>query len=77
MNTDWILTGADSETKPPRDTDLLRQVLSGVEIGLKKNKLKLKPEKKAELIILLYEHFMETEKDVNEGEVARYLKLVA
>ena len=37
----------------------------------------LEPEKLADLIILLYEHYAETEKKVEKETVSKYLRLVA
>ena len=54
-----------SGTMPPRlDTNVLTQVIVGVEIAQKQQRLVFKPENKAKLIILLYEYFLED----NEAE---------
>jgi len=59
------------------NADVLRQVIEGVDVGLEKETLSLPADKKAALIIILYEYFTGTGRTVNEEEVLRYLKLVA
>lgn len=86
INIDWIVTGRGSmkgeatrapRVKPPQlDTDVLNQVIVGVEKALAGIRRVLKPEKKAELIILLYEHFVAKD-EVEEETIERWLKVVA
>ena len=86
ISVEWIVTGRGSmkgettrtpRVKPPLlDTDVLNQVIVGVEQALAEMGRVLKPEKKAELIILLYEHFV-TKDEVEEETIERWLKVVA
>ncbi len=48
-----------------------------MENGLDERDLYLEPDKKAEVVALLYEMYADTEKEVTEKTVTRYLKLVA
>ena len=58
------------------NTDILEQVIAGVESALKRKRATLDPGKKAELIVLLYEHFV-NEKNINQDTVERYLRLAS
>jgi len=62
---------------PSIDHELLREIIEGVEESLTSNELELSTEKKAQIISLLYEHFTETGKEVDEQTVTRYLRLGA
>jgi|GEM_PF-1156554 len=91
ISIDWLVTGAGemkagegspgskAEACPEGevlDRDMMAQVIRGVEKWLNKKQAALPPDKKAELILLLYEHFRETEGQVEEKTVERYLRLV-
>ncbi len=64
---DWLVTGKERERDPGKfatpDIVMLQQIIEGVEKYLDQRRRKLKPEKKAKLIAILYEHFY------GEGEV--------
>ncbi|MBC8394485.1 MAG: helix-turn-helix domain-containing protein [Deltaproteobacteria bacterium] len=87
VNLNWLFTGKgeiylieDADRTrgfEGKDIDTLKLVLEAVEERLAKNKIKLAPGKKAEVIALLYELFTETEKEVDVDTVERYLRLVA
>ncbi len=88
VNINWLLTGngvmymddnlpAVQPEKATIDSDLLIEVVSGVEKGLDEMALSLKPSKKAELIILLYNHFNVLGKKTDNKVVSQYLKLVS
>ena len=55
----------------------ITRVIEGIEEYLVERQLELKPEKRARLIALLYEHFSETQREVNQDTIVSYLKLVA
>ena len=82
---DWLLLGRGEpdpkqpQTAPtkPIEIEILRQVIEGVQDGLNELDSELEPEKLADLIILLYEHYAETEKKVEKETVSKYLRLVA
>jgi transcriptional regulator with XRE-family HTH domain len=87
---DWLLKGfehrSDSKNEiPPTQpgqksklqTGLLRTIIRAIENELHQRDLELDPDKKAEAISLLYEMYADTEKEVTEQTVVRYLKLVA
>ena len=86
ISVEWIVTGQGTmkgettrtpRVKPPLlDTDLLSEVIIGVEKAVVEERLVFKPEKKAELIILLYEHFLSKD-EVEEETIERWLKVVA
>jgi hypothetical protein len=48
------------------------QIIEGIEEYLVERQLELKPEKKARLIALLYEHFSETLREVNQDTIVSY-----
>lgn len=56
--------------------DVLRQVIEGIEETLGAHRQRLTPEKKAELIALLYEQFARAGR-VDRPTIGRFLKLVA
>lgn len=83
---DWLLRGVEFKPDPKTDelsskltldTDLLLSIIQSLENGLHRRGLVLDPDKKAEVIALLYESYSDTEKEVTEQTVERYLKLVA
>jgi len=61
----------------PLNQELLRQVLAGVKKGLALKRLVLSPDKEAELVALLYDHYAKTGESPAEQTVERYLRLVA
>ena len=81
-NTDiephWLLTGEGkmliSESAPLR-LDLMKNVIEIVEKTFIKNRLSLQPNKKAELIILLFEELVENETKIQHLE-ERILRLM-
>ena len=58
------------------NTDILTQVIAGVESALKRKCAVLDPDKKAELVVLLYEHFI-NDKTIKQDTVERYLRLAS
>lgn len=86
VNIEWFITGEGVpfgqpdrgerpvEPPPPVDTDLLAQVIDGLERALKTQKLVMETDKKAELISLLYEYFLDKDK-VRPTVVERFLKI--
>lgn len=72
----YIVTGERGVRNQPiaLDPALLRGVIEGVEEALQ-GKARLSPEKKAELITLLYEHFS-PQKIVERPTIQRFLRLV-
>jgi len=57
-------------------SDLLKKVIEAVEENLNLKQKTLKPAKKSQLISLLYEHFIKTDKEVDNTTVKEYLRLV-
>jgi len=55
----------------------MRQVIVGVELGLDRLGLVLSPAKKADLIILLYDHYAKAQDQPDDQTIERYLRLVA
>lgn len=76
-NIEYSETPIDSSGHPNLNIVLLQEIIEAIEESLNRSDLELAPPKKAQLISLLYEHFVETNKTVNKGTVTRYLKLVA
>ena len=72
-----FLSGESCERdKAQIDMDILTQVISGVEKGLSGRQLILAPDKKAQLIALLYDYYAKGgDEAVEEETVERYLKL--
>lgn len=66
-----------SEASHLLNIDLLRQIILGLEQGLADRGLALPPDKKAELITLLYEQAVKTREAPTQQTVDRYLRLVA
>ena len=64
-------------TARPINSDKLRQVITSIETWLECKERSLAPDKKADLITLLYKHFIETDKDVDDRTVVDYLRLVS
>jgi transcriptional regulator with XRE-family HTH domain len=85
LNPVWMLLGEGSirvsESLPvkgekPLDEQRLIIIIGKVEALLREQKLKLEPDKKGELIALLYQLF-EDEKEVDDQKVVRFLKLAS
>lgn len=75
----YIITGKRTPAagqSPPVNVDVLRQVIEGVEEILSTSRRKPEPGKKAEAIVLLYEHFHIAGR-VERGFIERQLRLVA
>lgn len=89
INPTWLILakgpmylGDDTETASPApasplDRELLRQILAGVEKGLARRRQTLDPDKKVEIIDLLYDHYAKLREVPDLETVERYLKLVA
>lgn len=84
ISADWLLLGIEpseasksdrSKEKNPLDEQRLIIIIGKVESLLREKKLKLAPEKKGELIALLYQLFEDEE--VDDGKVVRFLKLAS
>lgn len=58
----YIITGKRAVCAAPLDANLLREVILGVEDGLKSKKVVLDSSNKSGLIVELYEHFLPTKK---------------
>lgn len=67
FSIDWLVTGKEWEKDSTKlstpDIVMLEQIIEGVEKYLDQRRRKLKPDKKAKLIAILYEHFY------GEGEI--------
>lgn len=78
---DWLLTGKKNTPNPDEepliDIELLKRIIARVETNLTRKRQELDPEKKAELISLLYEYFTKTSGEVGAEIVERFLRLVA
>jgi Bacteriophage CI repressor helix-turn-helix domain len=84
---DWLVHGEEprkrvdrsieGEKRPPIDNKLLENIIAAVEGGLNRRELTMDPDKKAQAVSLLYELYADTQKEVTEETVVRYLKLVA
>ena len=61
----------------PGSLEVLRDVVIGVERGLNKRQVTLSPEKKADLVVLIYDHYLRTPMDDSGETVERYLRLVS
>jgi transcriptional regulator with XRE-family HTH domain len=87
VNTNWLLTGdgemmladAQPETDTPQsaiNVHVLTEVLAGLELYLEDIDADLSPGRKADLIVVLYEHFID-KGEAEKGAMYRLLKLVA
>ena len=84
VDLNWLLTGrsdfnAGGHAPGPvttLDVELLKDINIIVEKGLAESGLELAPGDKAEAVALLYELYYDSGKNVEEGTVKRYLKLV-
>ena len=77
VDLNWLLTGrSDSEPVSRLDVNLLKDIIIGIEKCLAESGLELAPGDKAEAVALLYELYYDSGKNVEEGTVNRYLKLV-
>lgn len=77
----WLLTGSDTDLmyiakSHPLDADLLESIVCLIEGWLTKHRRVLKPEKKARVIRLAYEHCIE-QGQVNAGHLNEMLFLAA
>lgn len=76
----WLLTGPMEEPQyigsRRLDADLLEQIISLVDEWLTKHRRMLKPDKKARVIRLAYEHCMDQGK-LNTGHIREMLSLAA
>jgi len=82
VNLDWLLTGEGGkcikeEPESPIDMGLLEDTIEVVEGWLKSEGKTLEPAKKAEVIIYVYEEYLEREEKPDIRNVGRILKLVA
>ncbi len=75
VNLPWLLQGVQ-ENQGGLDKQLLRIVIEAVEEGLNELNLALKPDKKAELILHIYEMY-EEDPEVDRKKVLRLIRLVA
>ncbi len=83
---EWILTGKGaikkdggfpiSATPHCIDADALQQIIEWIEDGLVRKNAFLEPGKKARLITLLYDYYVETGKSVRKEVIEKYLSLV-
>jgi len=81
LDLNWLLTG-EGELRPggqeamPVDADVLEAVIEAVEVCLGQVEGSLKPAKKAQLIVTLYELVIaDTERIVDEGKVLQLVRL--
>jgi transcriptional regulator with XRE-family HTH domain len=82
----WLVTGEDCmksvgdealSTQPQHpDSDKLRKVIVQVEAGISRSGAMLDPDKKARLIIILYDYSIGTGKPIGPELVDQYLSLV-
>lgn len=87
FNPAWLLAGegemyASDEPKGLRSlgnkgASIMKSIIEAVEERLLRLKIKLKPDKKAEVITALYDYFVETGKEISQDTVERYLRLAA
>lgn len=88
--SDWLLFGEGPKYRrergaaapasgpaSPLNRELLRQILAGVKQGLALRRLALPPDKEADLVELLYDHYAKTGESPEAQTVERYLRLVA
>ena len=84
VDLNWLLTGrpdpgAGGHVSGPGsrlDVELLKDINTVIEKGLAESGLELAPGDKAEAVALLYELYYDSGKNIEEGTVKRYLKLV-
>jgi len=83
LNVNWLLTGEGEmfEKKPEitsqLNIELIKNVIIEVEKLFQKNNLSLSPNKKAELIIFLYEELLENKTISIKERLPKILKLVS
>ncbi|CAJ0862360.1 hypothetical protein R77567_01641 [Ralstonia sp. LMG 32965] len=60
----WLAEGVETQARPARpsqqrgyDREILRETVLGLERGIKRRGLNPAPEKRAEAVVLLYEHY--------------------
>ncbi len=67
----------DEKTPDEPEFDTLFLIIKGVEEVLYQNNLVLTPDKKTQLIKLLYNHYAKTDKKVEKEAVIEYLRMVS
>ena len=82
VDINWLLTGEGTASLKEGegaavDMGLLCDTISAVENWLEHHKRRLPPEKKAEVILYLYEEYLDKEEKPETATVERLLKLVA
>ena len=89
VSMDWLLAGIgepflnDEDTKGgesgsrPLNPEILTLIIKTLDSKLQERGLGLPPDKKAQVITLLYEYYLDTEKEVDEKRIADYLRLVS
>jgi len=81
LDLNWLLTGEGDVRKSgqeamPVDADVLERLIEAVEVCLDQAEGSLKPAKKAQLIVTLYEMAIaDTEKKIEEGKVMQLVRL--
>lgn len=81
LDLNWLLTGeVDVRTSGreamPVDADVLERVIEAVDVCLVQAEVSLKPTKKAQLIVTLYEMVIaDTERIVDKGKVLQLVRL--
>lgn len=82
VSIEWLLTGEGAASLKEGEgaavnMGLLGDTISAVEEWLERNQRKLPPEKKAEVVLYLYEEYLDKEEKPETATVERLLKLVA
>ena len=83
VNLEWLATGegpmlrGEAEHVAPLDQGVMRDVIQVVEEFLQERGLRLEPEKKAELLVLLYEDVREHEGKVDRARILKLVNLAA
>jgi transcriptional regulator with XRE-family HTH domain len=86
INLEWLISGEGEPDlreiegppktpPPPVDLELLESVIAGVEGVLGMANKELDPDKKAQVIILLYEYFHKSGEEADSNIVSKYVKL--
>lgn len=82
VRLEWIATG-EGEMRPqhargaPLNRDILIDVIHVIEEQLQSGNLYLEPEKKAELIVLVYEEIRDEEGGIDSSRIAKIIHLAA
>lgn len=83
VNLEWLATGVgpmkkgEGVTIAPLDRGILMDVIAVVEEFLEGRGFRLEPEKKAELLVLLYEDVREHEGKVDRARIIKMVNLAA